>query len=313
MRKLPLLILFTFLLPGLQAQVDFDSGNNEWFKNYGLPNVRIYTSYKEALAGGKNVIKMDLREDNVCKQIKKINKVPAVQLVQMISCDVKQLPAEMGALRDLFIFVSKQNPISYISPEIAGCSNLMYLELCDTRLDSLPREMQYLPSLELFRLIGNQSSDTLRINDSLKRMPRLRSVQFTNTDLYKFPGFILRSKKLESIILSSCRIDSLPEEIIYLEALKELNMEGNRLTGLPSKLTKMKNLEVLSLKNNQLTTISEFIAYLPKLRVLDISENQIPLEELDILRVIFKRKGQLISDYEKLMQIEDEKRKNQPK
>lgn len=308
MKRLLLLACFCCLGLALPAQVEFDSGNDEWFKTYGVPNVPIYETYSDALKAGRNAIKLNIKNDAVGKRIRKVDKMTEMELLQLVDCGVTQLPEEFGELHDLFILVSKKNPITYISPAVGRCRNLMYMELWDTRLDSLPMEMQYLRNLELLRIIGN-TSDTLRFADSLKRFANLRSIQISDANVYKFPEAVLRSKKLESIVLSGCKIDTLPEDIFYLENVKELVMEGNNLTDLPASITKMKNLEVLSVKNNKLTHVSEFIAYLPKLRVLDVSENQIPLAELDILRVIFKRRGQFVSDYEKLIkQIEDEKK-----
>lgn len=303
-------ILLLFIALSLRAQVSFDSSNDSWFKTYGLPNTVIYESFKEALAGGKNTIKLNIKNDAIGRNIRKISKIPNLELAQFTDCDITQLPAEIGLLHDLFILVSKKNPISYISPEIGKCDNLMYLDLWDTRLDSLPREIQYLSNLELLRIIGNTSKDTLRFNDSTKRMARLRNLHIEDADLYRFPEFIFHCKKIESIILSNCKLDSLPEEIIYLTTLKELVLDNNKITELPYLITKMKSLEILSLRNNQLTSIPEFIVYLPNLKVLDVRDNHIPLPELDILRTLMKHRGQFYSDYERITrEMEEEKKK----
>jgi Leucine-rich repeat (LRR) protein len=111
--------------------------------------------------------------------------------------------------------------------------------------------------------------------------------------------------------LVNCKIDSLPAEIFYLDKLKEINLEGNRIQTIPKEILKMPNLQFLNLKNNKLTTITEFIAYMPSLQVLDIRGNMIPLPELDILRILFKRKSKILySDYEKLLleQMEEQKK-----
>lgn len=296
-------------------QVDFNSQDPDFFKFYGAPNVRIHTSFKDAIKGGLGTLKINIKHEPIGKNIHKIAKIPNTQIVYLENNNIQQLPAQIGDLKNLFILVSKDNPLRYISPAIQTCTSLLYLELWNTRLDSLPNELQYLPNLELFRLLDNQSQDTLILPDSLKRLPRLRTLQFVGVDLYKFPQFVLRSKIIENIYLVNCKIDSLPPDIFYLDKLKEINMEGNRIESIPNEVLKMNHLTFLNLKNNKLTTINEMIAYMPSLQVLDISGNMIPLPELDILRLLFKRKGKILySDYEKLrLEWLDEQKKNNEK
>lgn len=316
MRTLFGLVFFLFSRFIIFSQVEFNSQDPNFFKFYGAQNVPIHTSYKEALKNGATVIKLNVRQEPIGRSIDKIDKLINTQILYLENNNILQLPNQIGKLNNLFILVSKDNPLRYISPKIADCSSLIYLELWNTHLDSLPNELQYLPNIELLRLLGNQSQDTLHISDSLKRMPRLSTIQFVDVDLFKFPQFILRSKKIENIYLVNCKIDSLPEDIFYLDKIKELNMEGNRIEVLPDALRKLNHLSFLNLKNNKLTTIDERMANIPSLQVLDISGNMIPLAELDILRVLFKRKGKILySDYEKLRLewLEEEKKKTEEK
>lgn len=310
-RLLLVIVLLLFPVFGY-VQVDFNSQDPNFFKYYGAPNVPIYTTWKDAIKDKEQVIKLQIRGENLSKQFSKIYKLYNLQIAYFENNHLTMLPSQLGALTSLFILVSKDNPISYISPKIADCSSLMYLELWNTKLDSIPNEIQFMRNLELIRILGNTSQDTLHISDSLKRIPRLKTLQIVDADLFKFPEFVLRSKKIENIYLINCKIDSLPSEIFYLENLKELNLEGNRIESIPKEILKMPNLQFLNLRNNKLTSINEFLAYMPSLQVLDIRGNMIPISELDLLRVLFKRKGKILySDFEKLIleEIEDQKKR----
>jgi Leucine-rich repeat (LRR) protein len=196
--------------------------------------------------------------------------------------------------------VSHKNPITYIDPQFAARTNLLYLELYDTKLDSLPREIEQM-GLELFRLVGN-TTDTLRISDSIKRMVNLKEIDIVDANLYNFPSFICRSKKLETVSLVNCKVDSIPFEIQWMENLKVLDLEGNNIKEIPYWIKYCKNLEVLILKNNKIDNFSEWIAHLPKLEFMDITENQLSLPDCDILRILFKNKNaKVYSDFEKLV------------
>ncbi len=283
------------------AQVKFDSDDPYWISNNGLAEVVIYDSYKDALKNKKSAYKLNCIDELIGKNITKLGGLINLQLMNLQNNTITMIPKEFGLLTNMYIMVSKNNPIQYIDPAFVEQTNLLYLELWGTKLDSLPRQIQYMSRLELLRIIGN-TTDTLRISDSIKRIASLKEIMITDANLYNFPSFICRSRKVGTVSLINCKIDSIPEELQWMENLKVLNLEGNNLKEIPGWIRNCKNLEVLILKNNKIDNLSEFIALMPKLEFLDISDNQMTLPDLDILRILFKtRKAVVFSDYEKLL------------
>jgi Leucine-rich repeat (LRR) protein len=283
------------------AQVKFDSDDPYWMSNNGLAQVTIYESYKDAVKNYKGAYKLSSINELIGKNAGKLSKLVNLQLLNLQNNNITSISADWAALANMYIMVSRKNPIQYIDPQFCDQTGLLYLELCDTKLDSLPRQIELMGRLELLRIIGN-TTDTLRISDSIKRMVNLKEIVITDANLYHFPSFICRSKKVESISLINCKIDSIPEEIQWMENLKVLNLEGNNIKEIPYFLKNCKKLEVLILKNNKIDNFSEWIALMPKLEFMDISINQMTLPDLDILRVLFKNRTSVVfSDYEKLL------------
>ncbi len=290
-----------FFTVGASAQVKFDSDDPYWISNNGLAQVTIYESYKDALKDVKNAYKLSSINEAIGKNAPKLSKLINLQLLNLENNGLITIPADWALLANMYIMVSKKNAIQYLDPYFIANTNLLYLELCDTKLDSLPREIQLLNRLELLRVINN-TSDTLRISDSIKRIVNLKEIVIADANLYNFPSFICRSRKIESVTLINCKIDSIPEEVQWMENLKVLNLQGNNIKEVPSWMKNCKKLEVLVLKNNKIDNFSEWLAVMPSLEFLDISDNQITLPDLDVLRIIFKTKKAVVySDYEKLL------------
>lgn len=300
MRSIIVVLLFLFGTLA-NAQVKFDSDDPMWLSNNGVAQVTIWDSYKDALkVAKKDGYKLSSINELIGKNVSKLSKLIHLQLLNLENNEITTIPAEWALLTNMYIMVSKKNPITYIDPAFVSNSNLLYLELCDTKLDSLPREIGKM-GVELFRLINN-TSDTLRISDSIKRMVNLREITIADANLYHFPEFITRCKKLESVTLINCKIDSIPEEIQWMENLKVLNLQGNNIKEIPHFLKNCKTLEVLILKDNKIDVFSEWVAMIPKLEFLDITNNMFTLPDLDILRVLFKTRHAVVySDYEKML------------
>jgi Leucine-rich repeat (LRR) protein len=194
------------------------------------------------------------------------------------------LPAEFGMMKNLFIFSSKKNKIIYIDPAISRCTNLMYMELYNTKLDSLPKSMQNLRRLELLRIVANES-DTMRIPEELTSLRGLRDLQLLNCNLYKLPKTVQNFDAMERMIISGCKLDSLPDNFGYMPRLKHLDLENNSILVLPPSFTKLKKLEYLSLRNNKLTELPDGLVWLTKLQTLDVRGNSISDQSLEILRL----------------------------
>jgi len=266
------------------AQVNFNSDDRRFIEYYGGQNQPVYYSFKEALAKSKHVVKLSCKDQYMGNKVNKFAKFVNVQVMVLENNGIADLPAEMGMMKNLFIFSSKRNKIIYIDPAISSCSSLLYMELYNTKLDSLPKSMQHLRSLELLR-IGNNESDTLRIPEELTYLRGLRDLQLFDCNLYRLPINMQNFDAMERLVCNNCQLDSLPASLGYMPRLKHLELNNNRILVLPSSISKLKNLEYLSLRNNKLSDLPESLIWLTKLQTLDIRGNLISVQTLEILRL----------------------------
>lgn len=268
----------------VHAQVNFNSDDPNFMKFYGVQNQPVFYSFGEAVSHARYATKLLCKNEFIQQKVRKFKKLTEMQVMVLENNAIADLPAEIGYMKNLFILSSKKNKIIYIDPAIARCGNLMYLELYNTKLDSLPRSLKSLRSLELLR-IGANESDTLRIPEELTYLRGLRDLQFFDCNLYRLPADMQNFDAMERMVLAGCKLDSLPENFGFMRKLKHLDLQNNALQVLPASFTKLRNLEYLSLKNNRLTDLPEGLVWLTKLQTLDVRGNKVPERQLEIIRL----------------------------
>lgn len=297
------------------AQMDFNPLDESWLMYTGDPDAKIHTTFKSALKEKASAKKLKSFNEPLAKYISQFAKIPNLQALYLKNNGLISIPPAIGQMQYLRIAVVHGNPLTSIDTNIMGCKRLSILEIRGASLDSVPRQMEQLKSLQLFRIIEN-TSDTLLFSDSLKTIPYLRGFQLIKTPIHKFPAFVLNIPYLENLILSGTKLEHIPDSISKLQELKMLSLENNGLYELPRQIVACNNLEYLSLRNNKFTHLPEFILRLPNLKVLDLRGNDIPIDELDIAITYLKYKCEVLSDFEELLrkekirQIQEENDKN---
>lgn len=276
----------TLLFTGIVAwgQVNFNSDDPNFIKYYGGQNQPVYYSFGEATAHGKEATKLVSRNEFLQQKVKKFKKLTQLQILLLENNAIADLPAEIGYMQNLFILSSKKNKIIYIDPAIAKCHNMLYLELYNTKLDSLPTSIQHMRHLELLR-IGDNESDTLRLPEELTYLRGLRDLQLFDCNIYRLPQNMQNFDAMERLVLAGCKLDTLPGNFGYMPRLKHLDLQNNAIKEFPASFTKLRSLEYLTLRNNRLTSLPEGFVWFTKLQTLDVRGNTIPEQQLEILRL----------------------------
>ena len=132
--------------------------------------------------------------------------------------------------------------------------NLLELDLSNSQLNHLPKEIGLLTNLQKLYLHKN-------------RLP----------ELPKEIGLLIN---LQILYLNNNQLNQLPKEIELLINLQKLDLGNNRLTQLPEEIGALINLIYLYLHNNLLTQLSEEISTLINLRSLFVSKNQLDIYEI---------------------------------
>ena len=139
---------------------------------------------------------------------------------------IKELPAEIGQLKNLRVLDLTGNQLTRIPKELGKLTNLRELWLPRNQLTSVPTELGQLTNLTRLSLSGNQ----------LTSVPK-KLGQLTN---------------LTGLNLSGNRLTSVPVELGQLTNLTQLYLSRNQLTSVPKELGQLTKLEGLYLSDNPL-------------------------------------------------------------
>ncbi|WP_171014954.1 InlB B-repeat-containing protein [Culicoidibacter larvae] len=155
---------------------------------------------------------------------------------------------------------------------IGSLSNLMFLDLADNQLTSLPPEIGNLSSLLQLSLSYNELTS---IPAEIGNLSALDYLGLNNNRLSVLPAEIGNLIDLSSLSLHNNQLSSLPPEIGNLASVVVIELDSNQLTSLPAQIGNLSNLIVLSLFDNQLTSLPVEISTLSNLEYLELYDNQL--------------------------------------
>lgn len=213
---------------------------------------------------------------------------------------------EMENLQDLSF--RDCNNIRSVSHNIGHLRKLKRLDLCRTRMNSVPNFILYMPMLEVLNLDNNNIEEIPDQIDNLKNLTELNlgmnpiaylPDSFSNlnklTDLNltldpiiehlpdNFGDLInLRTIKLNNIenirhqlknVWARNKLRNLPASFAKLGQLKELDIYALKIKELPDDIGNLTNLVSLRVEKTYLESLPDSLFDLKKLRHLDIKEN----------------------------------------
>lgn len=164
-----LLTIFTCLGWGLYAQPSPDEGGEERLRNAAeLRDAKWYYDLDEALSEPEKVYKLSLADQNL-----------------------KELPAEIGNLKNLQMLSLSNCKLKSVPEEIRHCTHLQMISLYNNKIKYLPIEFRELRNLEILYLGKNK--------------------------LIEMPLWIGGLGKLKRLDISLNRIS--PQELIYIRRM----------------------------------------------------------------------------------------------
>ena len=231
--------------------------------------------------------------------------------------------AQYGHLPKDLSTVTKMSVSDYagmsIPDSVYFCTNLKELELVNTRIKRLPKELAALRSLEKVTLLNNRPKGRLRLarnktietlvinDDEFNKFPRnyrkltgLKSLDLSRNNLSSFPrlrgarslrrllladnlltedDLNQRLPLLEDLGLAANSLKKVPPSIAGFAGLKKLNLSANQIESIAPEIGKLQNLEFLSFYKNRLQSIPTELFDLKNLRNVDLYYNQ--MKDLD--------------------------------
>ncbi|OEK07350.1 hypothetical protein A8C32_18105 [Flavivirga aquatica] len=157
--------------------------------------------------------------------------------------------------------------------------NLQGLDLSNTNINELPKEIGRLNNLRTLNLSGNNLS---QLPSTIRRLNLLTALNLESNDFHdQFPPAVINLNNLRTLNLAKNTINQLPAEIGQLNNLNTLNLAENNLNQLPAEIGQLNNLRVLNLAENNLKQLPVEIGRLNNITDLNLHLNdleQLPAE-----------------------------------
>ncbi|KAJ3600913.1 hypothetical protein NHX12_031886 [Muraenolepis orangiensis] len=173
-----------------------------------------------------------------------------------------EVPRDLENSRNMLVLNLSHNGMEAIPNQLfINLTDLLYLDLGDNKLDSLPPQMRRLVHLQTLVLNNNPL-----MHAQLRQLPAmvaLQTLHLRNTQRTQRPH-TPRSR--------------VPECLYTLGSLKRLNVSSNQITDLSLCIDQWTQLETLNLSRNQLTSLPSAICKLSKLKKLYVNSNKLDFD-----------------------------------
>ncbi|CAG2203780.1 Leucine-rich repeat-containing protein 69 [Mytilus edulis] len=153
------------------------------------------------------------------------------------------------------------------------------LNLCNKKLDKVPRAIGKLDCVVHLQLRGNKLKD---LPIELSHLFQLQILNCGNNELEDLPEVLEYLTMLEKLHLFNNNLKNLnPKVLTHLRNLTFLNINNNQLKTFPPEICRLSSLQHLSCTNNQLTELPVEMCALIRLEEFHVAGNQLtslPLE-----------------------------------
>ena len=215
---------------------------------------------------------------SVFKFLKKLDR-----LILRDNC-ITYLPKEFGMLHSLEILDLSDNNLYKSNISMIGkCTMLMYLNLSNNTLSSLPHTFKNLKNLNQLFLTDNKF-DTVPKNCFLSNLTHF-DISYNNMETIS-DDIINVIISLQHFNVSCNKLSSISDKIYNLKQLITLDLSYNQLTNLPVPVANLE-IQYLFLNNNQLSSIPIEVVLMTHLISLEIDNNpSILVLHPDVTRLI---------------------------
>ncbi|QTA85597.1 COR domain-containing protein [Desulfonema magnum] len=243
----------------------------------------------------KQAVELDLSDQEITHLPPEIGRLSSLQV--LVVRGLKELPGEIGQLRNLSRLYLSYNQLKELPEEIAQLRNLSRLYLNSNQLCKLPGGIGQLRNLTRLYLSYNQLKELpgeigqirnlsrlylsynhlKELPEGIARLENLNILDLSSNQLKEFPKGITQLTNLTRLYLGSNQMTELPGEIGRLRNLTELNVSFNHLRTLPKEIARLRNLTLLYLDSNYLDKLPDEIAQVENLTELNLSANQLKM------------------------------------
>ena len=176
-------------------------------------------------------------------------------------------------------YVSNEEKLMTIPPEIFDFSWLEALYLSNNRLSEIPDSISLLQNLSTLYLSNNRLSE---LPNSISLLQNLSKLDLSENQLRELPNSISLLQNLSTLFLNDNQLREIPDSISLLQNLLGLTLNDNQLRQIPDSISRLQKLSELYLSDNQLSEIPDSITCLQNLSTLDLSGNPLVNPPIEI-------------------------------
>lgn len=160
------------------------------------------------------------------------------------------------------------------------------LSLVNIGFDTLSTDIEKLNKLEFLDLEGNNLTTLPATINSLKLLKELYA---PNNHISKIDIDFKELQSLKILGLGDNKLTTIPESVFELPDLEALDLSNNQFTSIPAKINQLVNLKVLSFSGNNLASLPPELFELKKIKELYLSDNKLAKEDIDKVKLVFKK------------------------
>ncbi|CAH1251186.1 LRRIQ4 [Branchiostoma lanceolatum] len=149
---------------------------------------------------------------------------------------------------------------------------LLYLDLSDQGLTSIPEEVFDITDLEFLDVSNNKLTS---IPEAIGRLQKLYRLDADGNKLTSLPQAIGSLQKLTQLYIDDNQLTEVPPGVCSLSDLEVLGVGRNRLSTFPPGVEKLRKLTKLGINDNQLTEVPPGVCSLSDLGWLNVSNNKL--------------------------------------
>ncbi|KAF7636898.1 hypothetical protein Mgra_00003638 [Meloidogyne graminicola] len=194
---------------------------------------------------------------------------------------LRDVPSNLEYAKCAIVLNLRGNNIQNIPNQIfSNLIDLIYLDLSNNNLDTLPPQLRRLTNLQVLKLSNNPLT-----NFQFKQAPgsnKLRVIELRNTHrtLQNLTLSFEDIPTLQELNLAMNELTKIPETLISLKNLRKLDLSFNKLTKLEFTEGTFPNLETFNISGNDLVALPSQIIFCVKLQRLYANYNKLNFEGL---------------------------------
>jgi Leucine-rich repeat (LRR) protein len=201
-------------------------------------------------------------EEGVCSELSQL------RWLVLDSRNLKELPADFGALVNLEAFNLISAPVQFLPPSFSNLSKLSRLVISTSNIQALPDDFGRLTSLKSISFYGLPITN---LPQSFGNLTDLERLELGLYNLKALPENFIGLTSLRDLSISSKYISALPIGFCDMRSLTHLGLFGMKIKALPECFGNLSNLLKLRIDGSNIASLPSSFGQLSALKELEIS------------------------------------------